>query len=328
MKKFDELTRLGRIRRARKIVLEGLKEYDIKIDRLDFLEEATNIFFKIKSGNEKYAVKIYQELSSNLDDSLIEAHFLKEVRNKTDIIVPEVVNNRSDEPITVVDTKFAEIPKRIAVYTWMDGTEFDEREKEEHFVQIGKIMAKLHQLSETIEIPDDLKPKKLDKVLYYAGDDYFYKYPKHQKKITKEYSELMDFVIPYLDKQLVKLYDADTILIHGDFNPYNIRLHKDEVRLLDFEDSSAGQPIHDIAILFFYYQFDDNYEVYKKAFLKGYRQIKHLDDLDEEVLDLLMIARRVNFMNYILEINEKPEKYIQLNMERLKNYLKKYNVEY
>lgn len=117
-------------------------------------------------------------------------------------------------------------------------------------------------------------------------------------------------------------------MIHGDFNPWNIKVHKGNIRLLDFEDTSIGQPIHDIATLFFYYQYDDNYKKYQDAFYKGYKAVKDIERHQDSELNLLMIARRVNFMNYILEINDAPEKYISTNIVRVEKYLKEVCPEY
>lgn len=322
MKKFNELTRLGRIRRARKIVLESLEYYDFTVKKLDFLIEETNIFFKITTQeNVKYAIKLYEELSSNYDDSIAEAYFLTEISNHLDIIVPSIVENKNGDVITLIDTEYDDVQKRLAVYTWMDGKDIDEKENTRLFRKIGVIMAKLHKFSKNLQVPKTIKSKKLDKVLYYAGDDYFYRFEKHQSKVTAEFKTFMDDVIPFMDEELSKLYKESPILIHGDFNPWNIKIFKDEVRLLDFEDTSLAYPIHDIAILFFYYQYDEHFEEYKKAFYEGYNQILDLQPCDEETLQLLMMARRVNFMNYMLEVSDDPSKYIETNMKRVKAYL-------
>ncbi len=323
MKKFDDLTRLGRIRRVKKIIEEGLEFYDVEVKDLKFLTEDTNIFYKLTDtfGN-RYAVKIYEELSSNLDDSQVEMYFLDQIASKTNIVVPRGVKNKSGDYVTLIESKYDTVKKRMAVYEWMDGYDLDEREKISHFEQIGALMAEMHQVAETIDVPKQFNPKRIDKVLYYAGDDYFYKMEKHQSKVSPEFRKLMDFIIPYLDERLIKFYDNKTIMIHGDFNPWNIKVHKGNIRLLDFEDASIGLPIHDIATLFFYYQYDDNYKKYQEAFYTGYRTVKDIERHQESELNLLMIARRVNFMNYILEINDAPEKYISTNIERVEKYLK------
>lgn len=322
MKKFEELTRLGRIRRSKKIIEMGLEYYDIDVDKMSFLEEATNIFYKVvdKSGR-KYAAKVYQEINSNLDDAMVEMHFLKLMADKTGIRVPKPVMNQKGDYITYFDTPYEEMKKRVSLYEWLPGSDIDEKEKVEHFYEIGKIMAEMHNVTAKHELPDNLNPKKIDKVLYFAGDEYFYKMDKYKSKVKPETYKLLDYVIPYLDGHMGKLYNDNPFLIHGDFNPYNVRLDKDKINILDFEDACLGYEIHDIAIFLFYYQLDEAYEDFKEAFYKGYRSLRDIE-IDEDLLKMLMIARRVNFMNYILAISDDVENYLDVNTKRVMDYLK------
>ncbi|MCH4890984.1 hypothetical protein EZV73_25630 [Acidaminobacter sp. JC074] len=322
MKNFDDLTRLGRIRRSKKIIELGLEHYDIDVKKMTFLEEATNIFYKVLDDKgKKYAVKVYQEINSNMDDALVEMHFLQLIKENTDIQVPVPVKNKQGDFITYLDTPYDDVKKRVSVYEWLPGKDLDENEKVEHFYEIGRIMAKVHEVTSTHKLPKTLNPKRLDKVLYFSGDDYFYKMDKYRSKVSDKTYKLLDYMIPYLDERMAKLYNEKPFLIHGDFNPYNVRLHRNSLRLLDFEDACVGYEIHDISIFLFYYQLDDDYEDYKKAFFKGYRSIRDID-IDEEEMKMLMIARRVNYMNYILAISDDVEKYLDVNTDRVMTYLK------
>lgn len=223
----------------------------------------------------------------------------------------------------MIDTIYDDIPKRMAVYEWMDGKDLDENEKLEHFPIIGRMMAQMHLMSRSLSVPKAIQAKRMDKVLYYAGDDYFYRMDKHKTHVTQDFINFMDRLIPYLDKKLIKLYDKETMLIHGDFNPYNLRLHKNEIRLLDFEDTSLATTVHDVAIFLFYYRYEDKYKDYKEAFFRGYHEVSD-EQFSEEDIELIMTARRANFLNYILEIHDKPEDYIKRNRGRVEEYLNKY----
>lgn len=329
MKEFNDLTRLGRIRRAKKIVLEGLVQYDLKVREMTFLTEDTNIFYKaIDEKGRSYAIKIYQEFSSNLDDSKVEMFFLDYVSKHTEVVVPRGVTNKSGHFVTVIDSKYDTVKKRMSVYEWMDGKDLDEREEVSYFEQIGSIMAELHNHAEHIELPCDIHAKRIDKVLYYAGDDYFYRMEKYQHKVTDDFVSFMDTIIPHLDKQLKDLYKKTPMLIHGDFNPFNIKVHKKEVRLLDFEDACMGLPLHDISTLFFYYRYDDNYSLYKDAFYKGYESKRPFNKDQEALMEMLMTARRVNFLNYVVELYDDPKSYIEKNLARVKAYFETYEPGY
>jgi len=70
----------------------------------------------------------------------------------------------------LVNSRFFPEPKRVAVYTWIEGEDLDGNETPELFYKVGKIMAKLHLQTERIEIPDFITPKRRDKVFYYEGE--------------------------------------------------------------------------------------------------------------------------------------------------------------
>lgn len=325
MRAMEELTRLGRIRRCRAYMKEGLGAYDIEVKSMTFLTEATNVFYKIVAqNNEVYVMKLYEELSSNLEDSLVETHFLDLVKEKTSIHVPEVVPNRYDEKITILEKACENYPKRMIVYKWLPGKDYDGHESLTYFKEIGKVMGELHLLTNKYIMPGNLQPKKMNQVFYYAGDAPFYLEDKHKAFVTPRYMKVMETLKPILDRDLNHLYENNKpILIHGDFNPYNIRVKENKVHLLDFEDASLAFPVHDIAILFYYYRSDEKFLAYKNAFYEGYKSIRPDEILHEATIEMIMAARDLNFLNYILEVSDNPADYIERNLTRLEAYMEK-----
>ena len=78
-------------------------------------------------------------------------------------------------------------------------------------------------------------PKKWDKVFYYRDETAVYKASKYQQFFTDEYHQVMDFIIPYLDKKLAAYYTHTAPqLLHADLNPYNIWTHQNTLRVIDF----------------------------------------------------------------------------------------------
>ncbi len=155
--------------------IEALKQYDIDYKNIEFLIEETNIFFLIKTDQEKYVLKIFQEESSKLEDNLIEAALLKSVSEKSDIIVPSIVSSKTGEDIIFIESKDFETRKRVAVYRFVEGEHFDKIETDELFVKVGRTMASLHQATKEIVLPNVLKPKRWDKVFYYRDEEVLFK---------------------------------------------------------------------------------------------------------------------------------------------------------
>lgn len=312
------------------IVDEALKQYDLEIQSVEFLVEETNLFYKVvATDGTKYAMKLFQELSSNLEENLAEVFFLQSLGESFKGLIPTPILAKDGSGIITIHANEEGIDKRIALYSWVEGDDIDGIETLAMFEELGELVAKLHQKTAAIEIPDGISPKPWDKVFYYHDEVPVYKEERFQAFISDAYVDVMDALIPILNHELKKLYDSEKPrLIHGDLNPWNVKLHDEQLKLVDFEEAMLGHPIQDVAICFFYYYHDDkwSYPEVKKAFEKGYGKVIQLDasGFDQEIIDMLITARRVNFLNYILEIDDAPSAYIEKNLPRAKAFLDAY----
>jgi|GEM_PF-477363 len=333
MKPYNELTSIGKKRRLTKLVRLALAKYDIDLKSLKYYLEETNIFYRLSDINgKKYTLKIFREESTTLEDNLAEVFFLDEVKKNSDIVVPTVIKSKDGESIVVITSEYFDTPKRIALYEWVEGRLFADCTTMERFYSLGKATAKLHIATENTNIPSNLNIKKWDKVFYFADEEIVYKNEKYQDFLDDNFYNAMDFIVPYLNKCLAKHYVNTKIqLLHGDLNPWNVLVHKEEIRFIDFEDNILGIPLHDIAIMLFYYRHSKNYDYYevRNHFLKGYRSIKELPQFTDYDMDVLIIARLVNFLNYVLVIEEDEEEYCKKWIKSVEEFIKRYaNDEY
>ncbi len=316
------------IERFKKVAVLGLKEYDLNYDSIEFLTEETNVFFEVK-GKDHFVLKIFQEESSKLEDNLIEAFTLDQISNKTNIVVPTIIKSRNDQQIVFVESTDFDTVKRVAVYKYVEGKNFDGLETLPLFERLGEVTAIIHKASKTIVIPSHLEPKKWNQVFYYRDEEAVYHKKEYSKYFSDEDKALLDAFIKYLNKMLPKYYVEKPFLIHADLNPWNIKLHNGEIRLLDFEEGIVGNAIHDIAIMLFYYRYDPNvnYNDIKKAYFEGYRKILDLEDLSDFDIELLIMARITNFINYDLLVDKDPLEYIQENIKKIKDFIKLYKID-
>ena len=308
-----------------KVALKAIKQYDLKIRKIRFLIEETNIFYEIITDNqEKYVLKIYQEESSNFNDNMAEHFLLNLIRNNTEIITPNVIKNNNNETITIIKYPNKRGYKRTALFQFIDGKPIDGIEDLDYFRKMGRIIAKLHLATKHVDLPDYINPKKLDKVFYFEGETAIYHNFKYKKYITKEMIEILDELIPYIDIKLYNLYENQKPqLIHGDLNPWNIKTKKEDVIIYDFEEAIYGLPVHDIAVFLYYYQYHQTLNFYqvKKVFLEGYKEIAKLPkNVTDENLELIMVSRRINFFNYILTLRKNPKEYIEMSFPKIREY--------
>jgi Ser/Thr protein kinase RdoA (MazF antagonist) len=319
-----------RLRKYKEVVIEALKEYDILYTQIEFFIEESNIFFKVMTKDSIYMVKIFQEESSKMEDNIAEIFFMKEIIKRTNIVIPNIISTREGTDIVTVKSKQFKTDKRVVVYDYMEGYDLNQHETDELFIQLGEVTATLHNMSENIHIPNDIHPKKWDTVFYYRDEPIVYNDPKYDKQTGAENRLFLDKFILYLNKQLPTYYSKKPFIIHADLNPWNVKVYNNTIRLLDFEEAMLATEVHDLAIILFYYRYDKNfdYDKVKKLLFKGYRKVRELPMISDFDIDLLIMARTANFVNYDLYWDENdPTEYFQSRCKRMMDFVEKYKID-
>jgi Ser/Thr protein kinase RdoA (MazF antagonist) len=91
--------------------------------------------------------------------------------------------------------------------------------------------------------------------------------------------------------------------------------------VLDFEDVMLGAPVQDLAITLSYNRQHPEYEQLLAAFVEGYRSIREWPVEYEGQLLLLMAARSVMLINYVLRMGVAADEYIAVAVEQMTELL-------
>lgn len=329
MKRFDQLTELGKKRRLYKVVQLALQQYDLTIISIRYYTEATNILYLLKDNNGfLYACKIFEESSSKIEDNKAEAYFINQVDKLTSLNIPSIIPNNDGSDISIVNSDLFKQPIRIAIYKWLRGIDFDGHETPKRFFQLGQIMATMHEVTKKLKLPLGISPKKWDSIFYFRNEKPIF-HTEQYKKYYKDEISFLQKTITYSDEKLLEFYkNTPPQLVHGDMNPWNIMLYKNQLRIVDFEDVILAYPVHDVAIFLYYYKYDQKFDYIKvkEQFFSGYKSITRTADFSQFDIDFLINARQLNFLNYILEVSDKPTEYINNNIPRVKEFIKQYNI--
>lgn len=328
MKAYKELTRLGRIRRLRRLALAALEDYDLEIDSFRFLTIDTNTTFKLRTTDRKrYVLRIYTDEDTDLNEVRAEMFWLQAIVRDTDLRVAEPIPRRDGEILTVIN--FPGVPEELpcAVFTWVPGRVLEKHLSPENYYKLGKMMARLHQHSATLNpLPPEIHPMKWDKVFYFPDEPIVYNTPEYSHLFPQERIAMLNKVINRADEVFAHLFAEEDglILIHGDLHFWNVNYHRGDLYLMDFGDISLGYPVQDIAITLYYGRERDGYLEWRKAFQDGYSSVLSWPTEDERTIATLMAARSVNFINYVARIDSSPEEFIS----RLSKNLEQYVVEF
>jgi Ser/Thr protein kinase RdoA (MazF antagonist) len=325
MKPYSQLTRLGKIRRLRQVAVRAMDHYALDVEWVRFFVTHTNTLFRVRTtAGETYVLRVYTEEDTSLNDNRVEIFWLNRLINDTDLEVSTPIARRDGEYITHVQVPGIPVEKRCVLYAWIPGRPLADFLNPENYAKLGQAMARMHEHAISLNpLPDDLRPKAWDTCFYYPDEPIVYDQPEYAHLFTPERMKLVKAVIARADSVFEQLFRQrnQAILLHGDLHYWNVHYHRDSLYLIDFEDVTLGYPIQDIAISFYYGRHREAYPALRAAFKLGYQQVRPWPEQDEAVIQTLIAARGVGFLNYVAWSDDEPEALTEQICERLRQFL-------
>lgn len=325
MKPFEQLTPTGKIRRLRALALEALKAYPFQVRSVRFLAQDSNTMFKVTSAQGKRTVlRIYSNEDSSLRETQAEVFWLDALCRDTNLRVPRPLPRKDGDLISRLRLPGVPGEKRCVLFTWIPGRPLESAINPENYYKLGHAMAALHKHATGLNpLPDQIQPKRWDKVFYYPDEPVVYNRTDYGHLFSPQQVDLINQLIVRADDLFEHLFSGPQkpILIHGDLHYWNVHHYRGELYLLDFEDIMLGYPIQDIAVSFYYIEDRDDYPDLQIAFHQGYTTLLPWPDLNDYQIATLMAARSANFMNYVARIDPEPQNFIQRRCLYLQRYL-------
>ena len=326
MKSYNELTKLGKIRRLRQVVFKALEQYELSVEKVKFLTIETNTMFQVWAGNsEKYVLRIYSDEETTLKENQAEMFWLDALKHDTALKVAQPVKRADGKYLSKISVPGVPKDRRCVLFKWVPGKPLENNLSAENYYKFGQTLAKLHNNAINLKpLPPDIQPKKWDKVFYYPDEPVVYNTPQYAHLFPPERIEVIDKVIERANDVFAELFSNKNkqILIHGDLHFWNVHLYRGELIVIDFEDINLGYPVQDIAVTLMYGRERDGYKEWKRAFQEGYSSIRMWPLDGERTIETLMAARLVMFINYVARIDPSPLEYVGRRTKYLEQYLK------
>ena len=302
IKTYHELTRLGRLRRLRKLAEKALTHYGISDAILTFQHYGGNVIFRVDvldpvapNNNcefflpNRYNLRILSTNNPQFTQS--ELTWITALNKELGLPVPEPVSNLDGHLITTISTPGVPQGKVVSLMRWVDGRHYAETSLRPHHAKAwGQLTGRMHQFAAQWTPPDDFKRFHWDwdgqlgnGVLRTPVNEVVASMPIDiQKPFTIISKQLKDVL-----KSIGKGPDAFG-MIHSDMYLENVLFKAGKPRLIDFEDCGFGYWMLDIGIVLAQFRWTDQWERIREAFLDGYLQMHSLPALQLEQIDLFM----------------------------------------
>ena len=310
MKPFNELTRLGRIRRMRKLARAALTRYGVNEARFSLVRQAGNTLFRVRTSDlpapdapaglfeqGQYLLRVHEPGYQAPDALDLELTWLTAMRREANLPVPEPIPTLEGQWLLPVDVPGVPGTRNCSLLRWVKGRSVKDRFRPHHLRAQGRLMAQLHQFSTRWQPPAGLGKRKFDWDGLFQndvgsgmanGEAWALLSPLHRQAfsfVAERLRHVMDDWGQGLD-----VFG----LIHGDLGvDANLFFWHGEPRAIDFDDSGYGYWVFDLAVALDACRDDPAYPRYREALLDGYAKFRSLPVQQAEQIELFLAGLQV-----------------------------------
>ncbi|HJP84290.1 MAG TPA: phosphotransferase, partial [Fimbriimonadaceae bacterium] len=203
--------------------------------------------------------------------------------------------------------------RRVVLYDWLDGRHFSNRIGRKGGHLIGRLIGRLHDHGQRFRFPPGAsRPKMLDIL-----DSVPWRLP--EKGILREMRDKAQSVME-------KFANVPRQVVHFDVHLGNLKIHRDEVSVFDFDDCLMAWPGLDIAQSMFYLRRSIHAEELERGLWEGLGKPLESYGLDREEFEVLVAGRALLLACDLLgnrnaELQKLAPQYVANTEVRIKNYL-------
>ena len=200
--------------------------------------------------------------------------------------------------------------RMATVVSWVDGAPMGasgedlpgtQAEQNAMFFKVGAEIARLHNVTDTLELPDDFTRHSWD-IDGLLGDNPFWGRFWENPTLTASEVALVQRARAVARDALTVFVEGggDVGLIHADALRENVFLDGDTVTLIDFDDAGFGFRLYDLAVLMSQNEGLENSDALRDAAVAGYRSRRVLPDEGVALLPMFVMLRRFASMGWIV----------------------------
>jgi Ser/Thr protein kinase RdoA (MazF antagonist) len=299
---FYEITARGRALRLRRLALEALEGYDLDPTRVSLITNETNGIFRVDTADrERYALRVCLpgEIGHSRTEILSETMWLDALARESDLLIPAPVRTREGRLFTEARVRGVPEGRYVCVFTWVPGRDIADVISPRWMREYGAFAARLHERGAAFQPPEGFNIRRFDSAFPYSDSVIIFD-ESNRARVPPECEPLFREVVDRTERACRRLAAAEPArVIHADLHQWNVRVYRDEVGAVDFEDLLMGWPAQDLAIALYYLHGTDEYVEFREEFQRGYSTVSPWPEREPGGIDLFIAARSVSLANYL-----------------------------
>ncbi len=308
MKTFNELTRLGQLRRLRKLAEIALIEYRLSNANLTFQHYEGNVIFRVDVPGEakaqdngtyipnRYNLRILS--MNNPEATEAELIWLSALQNEAGLPVPVPVPTLDGRLLTTITTPGIPDGKVVSLMRWVAGQQLSDKSlRPQHARSWGRFVGKLHKFAATWTPPEGYKRFHWDWEGILGNGVLCTPVDELVASMPKQYQEPFKVISAETKAAMQALGTASEVfgMIHTDMYLENVLFKAGEPRIIDFEDCGFGYYLYDIGIILSQWMWNPEMSWFREVFLDGYFETNSIPAEKLKYLDTFIATRFADF---------------------------------
>jgi len=297
----------------RAVAERAIEQWDLGTARLELLSRSENVVFRIESDcGETSVLRVHRPGYHTLAELNSEQTWNAALR-LAGISVPHSRRTRAGEYYAIVDVPGTAESRHVSVVDWFEGVtmfeliqaEADSGIQAAHFERLGRLIARMHNVTEQWKPPAWFERHALDADGLMGPAPFwgpFWEssmFTPSQRRTVLDARTVLHEKLSSLRKDL-KCYG----MIHADLVSANVLINGDELHAIDFDDAGFSWFIFDLAVALTDYADDPHHDAFRDALLAGYQSERNLEDEWLELLPMLYLVRALSILGWA---HERPE---------------------
>jgi Ser/Thr protein kinase RdoA (MazF antagonist) len=298
----EHLSRQLKYAHLEKVGVSALQQCGVFDAKISFISDTGNVIFRGDTASHSYCVRVYQEPLRSIPEILGELYWLLDLRQKTDLIVPEPLKNKSGGLVQEISALNHETKFRVIIFHWIPGNIIGSNLDTKTAKQLGILMAKLHTHAEKFDLPKDCFRENND----WQGMGHIraglspIETSRIESFLKIDQLALCDEVAQHVASAINEINVKDNFgLIHSDLHANNCLMHNGQVGIIDFDDCQFAPFSCDIAITISSFDNFSNQKTLHKAFLEGYSENRELAHHHLKEIESFAIERRLRLIRWV-----------------------------
>lgn len=307
---FEQLTRLGRIRRMRTLAATALAQFGVGEARCKLLRQAGNTLFRVYTlslpgagdpddlfETGQYLLRIHEPGYQEPQAIELELAWLAAMRKEANLPVQEPVPSPDGRFLLSVEVPGVPGARYCSLLRWIKGRTVKNFSRPHHLKAQGRLMAQMHNFSAGWQAPPCPNKRRFDwegLFIHDAGSGM----PNAEAwaLLSHQHHEAYSLVAQRLRQVMEDWGESPDVfgLIHGDLGvDANLYFWHGEPRPIDFDDSGYGYWIFDLAVALEHCRDAPDYQRYREALLDGYAEFRLLPSKQAEKIELFLAGLEV-----------------------------------